>query len=155
MPNPSPGRIDLRIRQCTFAGGGRHIVGGARGTSRKGPYLLLPNISESPCTIPSKMQFSALCHAQSTLPLNEVLPHAEYYKRGGFPLKKIVQFASNRDFTDLVVFNEDSKEVKRQMQEGEWETGCLEGEGPRSCKGSLCVHAMTRGDKHHANTWCV
>lgn len=41
----------------------------------------------------------------------EVLPHAEYYKRQGFPLKKIVEFASNRGFTDLMVFNEDHKEV--------------------------------------------
>lgn len=45
--------------------------------------------------------------------LQELLPHAEYYKRGGFSLKKIVQFASNRDYTDLLVFNEDSKHVSR------------------------------------------
>jgi ribosome production factor 1 len=41
-----------------------------------------------------------------------VLPCAEYYKRQGFPLKKIVSFASNRDFSDLLVFNEDRKEVR-------------------------------------------
>jgi hypothetical protein len=40
-----------------------------------------------------------------------VLPCAEYYKRQGFPLKKIVAFASGRDFSDLLVFNEDRKEV--------------------------------------------
>jgi ribosome production factor 1 len=40
-----------------------------------------------------------------------VLPCAEYYKRQGFPLKKIVAFASGRDYSDLLVFNEDRKEV--------------------------------------------
>lgn len=40
-----------------------------------------------------------------------MLPCAEYYKRNGFPLKKIVKFAINRDFTDLIVMNEDRKEV--------------------------------------------
>lgn len=40
-----------------------------------------------------------------------VLPCATYYERQGFPLKKIVQYASNRDFTDLVVFNEDRKQI--------------------------------------------
>lgn len=29
----------------------------------------------------------------------------------GFPLKKIVKYASNRDFTDLMVFNEDRKSI--------------------------------------------
>ena len=41
----------------------------------------------------------------------ETLPCAEYYKRQGFPLKKIVQFAAARDYTDVMVFNEDRKEV--------------------------------------------
>lgn len=45
--------------------------------------------------------------------LQAVLPCAEYYKRQGFPLKKIVEFASNRDFSDLLVFNEDRKEVRQ------------------------------------------
>jgi ribosome production factor 1 len=43
--------------------------------------------------------------------LQETLPCAEYYKRQGFPLKKIVQFAAARDYTDVMVFNEDRKEV--------------------------------------------
>lgn len=46
-----------------------------------------------------------------SLPEQEVLPCAEYYKRQGFPLKKIVAFGGNRGFTDLLVFNEDRKEV--------------------------------------------
>jgi ribosome production factor 1 len=43
--------------------------------------------------------------------LQAVLPCAEYYKRQGFPLKKIVKYAANRDYSDLLVFNEDRKEV--------------------------------------------
>lgn len=43
--------------------------------------------------------------------LQHTLPCAEYYKRNGFSLKKIVQFASNRDYTDLVVLNEDRKGI--------------------------------------------
>jgi ribosome production factor 1 len=34
-----------------------------------------------------------------------VLPCAEYYKRQGFPLKKIVAFGAARDYSDLLVFN--------------------------------------------------
>lgn len=41
-----------------------------------------------------------------------VLPCAEYYKRQGFSLKKVVDFAANRDYSDLLVFNEDRKEVR-------------------------------------------
>jgi hypothetical protein len=43
-----------------------------------------------------------------------VLPCAEYYKRQGFPLKKIVKYAANRDYSDLLVFNEDRKEVRQR-----------------------------------------
>ncbi|PSC71393.1 Ribosome production factor 1 isoform A [Micractinium conductrix] len=43
--------------------------------------------------------------------LLEVLPCATYYKRQGYPLKKIVEYAKNRDFTDLMVFNEDRKQI--------------------------------------------
>lgn len=41
----------------------------------------------------------------------EVFPAATYYKRKGYPLKKIVEYAKNREFTDLVVFNEDRKKI--------------------------------------------
>ncbi|PRW33197.1 Ribosome production factor 1 [Chlorella sorokiniana] len=43
--------------------------------------------------------------------LLEVLPCATYYKRQGYPLKKIVEYAKNREFTDLMVFNEDRKQI--------------------------------------------
>ncbi|KAF5836597.1 anticodon-binding protein [Dunaliella salina] len=68
-----------------------------------------PKVLLTTCYKPSKIMYTFLSE------MLEVLPHAEYYKRGGFPLKKIVQFASNRDFTDLVVFNEDSKEINGML----------------------------------------
>jgi ribosome production factor 1 len=43
--------------------------------------------------------------------LLEVLPSATYYKRKGYPLKKIVEYAAKRDFTDVMVFNEDRKSI--------------------------------------------
>lgn len=33
----------------------------------------------------------------------QTLPCATYYKRQGYPLKKIVEYAKNREFTDLMV----------------------------------------------------
>ena len=41
----------------------------------------------------------------------EVFPAATYYKRKGYSLKKIVDYAKTRDFTDVVVFNEDRKQI--------------------------------------------
>ena len=41
----------------------------------------------------------------------QVLPAAQYFKRAGFPIKKIIEYASKRGYTDLMVFNEDRKEV--------------------------------------------
>ena len=37
------------------------------------------------------------------IPPAQVLPCATYYKRQGYPLKKIVEYARNRDFTDMMV----------------------------------------------------
>ncbi|GLC42365.1 Ribosome production factor 1 [Pleodorina starrii] len=54
---------------------------------------------------PSKIMYTFLSE------MLELLPCAEYYKRNGFPLKKIVKFAANRDYTDLMVFNEDRKQI--------------------------------------------
>lgn len=45
----------------------------------------------------------------------QVFPNATYYKRQGFPLKKIVQFAKNRDFSDVVVINEDRKMINGML----------------------------------------
>ncbi len=45
----------------------------------------------------------------------ELLPAAEYYKRNGFPLKKIVQFCNNREYTDILVFNEERKLINGMM----------------------------------------
>ena len=41
----------------------------------------------------------------------QVFPSAQYYKRAGFPLKKICQYAAARGFTDVLVANEDRKSV--------------------------------------------
>lgn len=38
-----------------------------------------------------------------------MLPCATYYKRQGYPLKKIVEYAKNRDFTDLMVRAADAR----------------------------------------------
>ena len=41
----------------------------------------------------------------------QVLPHAAYYKRRGFALKKIIPWAAQRGFTDALVVHEDRKVV--------------------------------------------
>ncbi|CAM6026775.1 hypothetical protein CY35_05G111600 [Sphagnum magellanicum] len=38
-----------------------------------------------------------------------VIPNAHYYKRGSYDLKQIVKYAKNRDFTSMIVVNEDRK----------------------------------------------
>lgn len=44
-----------------------------------------------------------------------MFPCATYYKRQGYPLKKIIQYASKREFTDVVVFNEDRKTINGML----------------------------------------
>jgi len=41
--------------------------------------------------------------------LMDLLPNSFYYKRGTFDIKEIVQFATNKEFTHLVVLSEKSK----------------------------------------------
>lgn len=41
--------------------------------------------------------------------LMDLIPNAFYYKRGTFDIKEIVQFASNKDFTHLIVLSEKAK----------------------------------------------
>lgn len=65
----------------------------------------LPNVLLTTCYKPSKVMFKFITE------MLEVLPAATYYKRSGFPLKKIIEYASNRGFTDLAVFNEDRKNI--------------------------------------------
>lgn len=45
----------------------------------------------------------------------QVFPNATYYKRQGYPLKKIVQYAKAREFTDVVVINEDRKQINGML----------------------------------------
>ena len=40
-----------------------------------------------------------------------MLPAAHFYKRAGFPLKKIVEYAAKREYSDVLVVNEDRKSV--------------------------------------------
>eukprot|EP00798_Chlamydomonas_sp_ICE-L_P012221 gene12221-15352_t len=58
---------------------------------------------------PSKIMYTFLSE------MLETLPHAEYYKRNGFPLKKIVKYADNREYTDILVFNEDRKDINGML----------------------------------------
>eukprot|EP00882_Tetradesmus_deserticola_P023221 GHRQ01025266.1.p1 GENE.GHRQ01025266.1~~GHRQ01025266.1.p1 ORF type:complete len:255 (+),score=124.50 GHRQ01025266.1:23-766(+) len=64
-----------------------------------------PKVLVTTCYKPSKTMFTFLAE------MLEVLPRVEYYKRQGFPLKQVVGFAAGRDYSDLLVFNEDRKEV--------------------------------------------
>eukprot|EP00951_Prasinocladus_malaysianus_P034580 scaffold349828_cov41-Prasinocladus_malaysianus.AAC.1 len=42
-------------------------------------------------------------------------PKAQYYKRGGYQIKQIVKFAANRDYSDVVVINENRKKVRPRV----------------------------------------
>lgn len=44
--------------------------------------------------------------------LIHVIPNAFYYPRKEFPFKKICEFASNRGFTDILLFHEKAKEIQ-------------------------------------------
>lgn len=50
-------------------------------------------------------------HLTPFFSLMQVLPHAAYYKRRGYPLKKIIPWAAQRGFTDALVVHEDRKIV--------------------------------------------
>ncbi|CAM6102325.1 unnamed protein product [Calypogeia fissa] len=39
-----------------------------------------------------------------------VIPNAHYYKRGSYHLKQIVKYATNREFTSIIVINENRRE---------------------------------------------
>jgi ribosome production factor 1 len=64
-----------------------------------------PNVLLTTCYKPSGVMFKFIAD------MLETLPTVTYYKRQGFPLKKIVQYAANRGFTDVMVFNEDRKVI--------------------------------------------
>ncbi|GMH46025.1 hypothetical protein BSKO_13989 [Bryopsis sp. KO-2023] len=52
---------------------------------------------------------------QFILEMLRVFPIAIYYERRGYPLKKIVEYAKNENFTDIVVFNQNRKEVNAML----------------------------------------
>ncbi|GAB4823717.1 hypothetical protein N2152v2_010763 [Parachlorella kessleri] len=68
-----------------------------------------PKVLLTTCYKPSGLMFKFISE------MLEVLPAAVYYKRQGFPLKKIVEYAKNREFTDLMVFNEDRKNINGML----------------------------------------
>ncbi|EGG20361.1 brix domain-containing protein [Cavenderia fasciculata] len=47
--------------------------------------------------------------------IEEILPNCEYFPRKDFKLKDIVKFCANRDYTDLLVVNEDNGVVHTMM----------------------------------------
>ena len=68
-----------------------------------------PNVLITTCYKPSGVMYKFITD------LLETLPTVTYYKRQGYPMKKIVEYASNRGFTDIMVFNEDRKVVNGMM----------------------------------------
>eukprot|EP01121_Diplochlamys_sp_Union-15-3_P004571 TRINITY_DN14756_c0_g1_i1.p1 TRINITY_DN14756_c0_g1~~TRINITY_DN14756_c0_g1_i1.p1 ORF type:complete len:322 (-),score=45.80 TRINITY_DN14756_c0_g1_i1:61-1026(-) len=40
-----------------------------------------------------------------------LIPNSSYYKRRNYHLKEIIQYCKNRDFTDIIVINEDNKQI--------------------------------------------
>lgn len=68
-----------------------------------------PNVLLTTCYKPSGIMYKFLAE------MLEVLPCATYYKRQGYALKKICEYATNRDFTDVIVFNEDRKSINGML----------------------------------------
>ena len=68
-----------------------------------------PNVLITTCYKPSGIMYKFIAE------MLETLPSVTYYKRQGYPLKKIVQYASNRGFTDIMVFNEDRKAINAMI----------------------------------------
>lgn len=68
-----------------------------------------PNVLITTCYKPTGIMYRFISE------LLEVLPNAVYYKRAGYALKKIVQYAKNRDFTDLIVVNQDRKQINAML----------------------------------------
>ncbi|CAL5229421.1 g12743 [Coccomyxa viridis] len=64
-----------------------------------------PNVLLTTCYKPSKLMFHFLAD------MLEVLPCAQFFKRQGTPIKKIVKYATARGFTDVMVFNENKKHI--------------------------------------------
>jgi ribosome production factor 1 len=68
-----------------------------------------PKVLLTTCYKPTREMYAFLAEMLS------VLPRAEYYARGGFTLKQIVGFASERGYTDLLVFNESKMRAGRKV----------------------------------------
>jgi len=63
----------------------------------------VPHLAVTTCVHPSS---PCLAFVEELI---DVFPNSHYYKRGTYSLKQIISFCSNRDFTDLLVINENRK----------------------------------------------
>lgn len=68
-----------------------------------------PNVLITTCYNASALTYKFIAE------LLEVFPNATFYKRRGFELKKIVEYAKHRDFTDVVVINEDRRQINGML----------------------------------------
>eukprot|EP00898_Chlorokybus_atmophyticus_P002367 jgi/Chlat1/3130/Chrsp21S00245 len=64
-----------------------------------------PNVLITTCRKPTLVMYKFVKE------LLDVFPHATYYKRANYEVKEIVTYAKARDFTDLVVINENRKTI--------------------------------------------
>eukprot|EP00245_Coleochaete_scutata_P016812 TRINITY_DN8004_c0_g3_i1.p1 TRINITY_DN8004_c0_g3~~TRINITY_DN8004_c0_g3_i1.p1 ORF type:complete len:353 (-),score=73.26 TRINITY_DN8004_c0_g3_i1:59-1117(-) len=64
-----------------------------------------PKVLITTCQNPSKVMYRFISD------LMTVIPAAHFYRRGAYHIKQIVKFATNRDFTSLIVINENRKRV--------------------------------------------
>eukprot|EP01133_Synstelium_polycarpum_P013218 gene13218-15529_t len=56
-------------------------------------------------------QQAAACCVNFAYLFEKILPDAEYFPRKKFDMKEIVKFCTNREYTDLIVVNEDKGEI--------------------------------------------
>eukprot|EP00899_Mesostigma_viride_P015235 jgi/Mesvir1/23712/Mv18659-RA.1 len=64
-----------------------------------------PKVLITTCHNPTKVMYTFVKELLS------VLPCAFYYRRGDYHIKEICKYASNRGFTDVMVFNENRKDI--------------------------------------------
>eukprot|EP00386_Alphamonas_edax_P008467 GDKI01027747.1.p1 GENE.GDKI01027747.1~~GDKI01027747.1.p1 ORF type:complete len:382 (+),score=113.05 GDKI01027747.1:127-1146(+) len=116
----TPNTIELlRVRDDTIVQGGDVEVQGEDKADEFASYFdgsTKPKIMVTTNKRPSAKIFDLLKE------LVVVIPNTFYYKRGDFEIKKIVKYATNKGFTDLIVFNE-----KNKKPHGMWVTHLPEG----------------------------
>ncbi|KAK9794913.1 hypothetical protein WJX73_005398 [Symbiochloris irregularis] len=99
---------NTRVMDETFVSAGDETLEADENNDEFASYFShqqAPKLLITTCSRPSKNMFLFLTD------LLEVLTNAHYYKRQGYAVKKIVDYAIERDFTDVLVFNENRKSV--------------------------------------------